>query len=198
MDFEASSLAKGSFTIEIAWVDENGQGESYLIRPADVWLTPKDGGSGWSADAERIHGISLAMLVAQGVPYERAAKRAAAALAATNVIACSDSSLDGYWLDMLLETAGIRRKVRLVHMNRLYGLACRPLLDLLPPDDGPKRDRAEQRVRNMAREIVARAQEVEALRPRVRHRALLDAESLWRTWRAVREEIERRLAEGRR
>jgi len=47
----------------------------------------------------------------------------------------------------------------------------------------------------MAREIVASAEEAELLRPRAHHRALPDAESLWRTWRAIKDEIARRLAE---
>ena len=34
LDFEASSLMKGSFPIEVAWVDQDAQAESYLIKPA--------------------------------------------------------------------------------------------------------------------------------------------------------------------
>ena len=97
---------------------------------------------------------------------------------------------------MLLKAAGMPWRGRLVDVHSIHGLACRPLLDLLPPGDGPGRDHAEGHIRTMAAEIVTRAMEAEAMRPRVAHRALPDAESLWRTWRAVRGEVARRIAEG--
>ena len=34
LDFEASSLAKRGYPIEVAWVFEDGRAESHLIRPA--------------------------------------------------------------------------------------------------------------------------------------------------------------------
>ena len=108
VDFEASSLAKGSFPVEIAWVDLAGRGES--------------------------------------------------------------------------------------HLDTAYGLACRPLLDLLPPGDRPGRTRAEVGIRTPAAGIVAFAVEEGARRPRVRHRALPDAESLWRTWCAVRDDVAARVS----
>jgi len=43
IDSEASGLLPGSFPIEIAWVDESGQGESHLIRPAIGWLDESRG-----------------------------------------------------------------------------------------------------------------------------------------------------------
>jgi hypothetical protein len=54
------------------------------------------------------------------------------------------------------------------------------------------RARAEEQVRTMARDIVAIAEEAEHLRPRVQHRALPDAESLWRTWRSIKDKVARR------
>lgn len=44
VDFEASSLAKASFPVEVAWVFENGAARTSLIRPASGW-------DDWSADA---------------------------------------------------------------------------------------------------------------------------------------------------
>jgi hypothetical protein len=38
LDIEASSLDHDGFPIEVAWIDENGKGEAYFIRPADHWL----------------------------------------------------------------------------------------------------------------------------------------------------------------
>jgi hypothetical protein len=34
LDFEASSLARHSYPIEVAWVFEDGASEAHLIRPA--------------------------------------------------------------------------------------------------------------------------------------------------------------------
>lgn len=189
VDFEASSLLPGSFPIEVAWVNTHGQGESYLIRPLEAWL---DGG-GWSRESEAVHGISLDTLTKNGVPVERVAKRAADALSSRRVMACSDApEFDGSWMEALLG-AGERngRAVRLLDVQQIYGWTCRPLLDGLAGLDSAERERAEQEMRNTATGIIARAQEVEALHPRIHHRALSDAESLWRTWRAVREEVER-------
>jgi hypothetical protein len=196
VDFEASSLHRGSFPIEVAWVDENGQGESYLIRPADTWLNPPSGMPDWHPASEGLHGISMSTLIQQGVPHDQVARRAVAALAPSHVLACSDApAFDGQWLRMLLATAGIPRKVQLVDVNHLYGLACRRLLDLVQGDER-QRARGEQRVRNLAREIVERAQEAEGLRQRVNHRALPDAESLWRTWRSVQDAVSRQMNEA--
>jgi hypothetical protein len=196
VDFEASSLRQGSFPIEVAWVDENGLGESCLIRPADEWLNPADGLLEWSPASERIHGITLATLLEHGAPHGDVALRVAEALAPSHVMACSDSpAFDGHWLQMLLAASGIRRRVKLVDVNHLYGMACRPLRKLLPMGDGPAWDRAEQRIRNLAKEIVDAAQEAEHVRQRVRHRALPDAESLWLTWRAVQENVAQWVAE---
>ena len=77
-----------------------------------------------------------------------------------------------------------------------YGWACRPLLDSLAGLDVADRERVEQAVRCTAMGVIARAQEAEALRPRICHRALADAESLWRTWRAIQEAVARHMAEG--
>lgn len=189
VDLEASSLLPGGFPIEIAWVDQDGQGESFLIKPQPDWTE-------WSHASQGVHGIALERLIDEGVPAPRVARRVADVLAARGAIACSDApAYDGQWLATLLETLERPPTVRLRSVHEIYGLACRPLLGLLPRGDGWARERAEQRVRNMAQDIVARAEEVEAVRPRERHRALPDAESLWRNWRAVEEEVARRLAE---
>jgi hypothetical protein len=193
VDLEASSLLPCSFPIEVAWVDQDGHGESYLVRPPPAWLEVE---VAWSADSERVHGISLATLMAEGVPVERVATRMAEALAPAHVMACSDApNFDGAWISSLLEAGGVRASVQLVHVRRLYALACRPLRDLLPLHDGVERESAELRIENLALEIIARAGQAEALRPRTHHRALPDAESLWRTWRAIRDEVSRRRAE---
>ena len=188
VDFEASSLNSGSFPVEVAWVDANGHGEAYLIRPPQKWI---DGG-GWSRESEAMHGISLDTLLKDGVPVELVAKRAADALSSEGAVACSDQpAFDGFWMRLLLDAGGEKRTVRLLELHQVYACACRPLLDRLVGLDGAARKQAVQALQSDAARIIARAQEAEARRPRVRHRALADAESLWRVWRAVRKQVGR-------
>jgi len=193
LDFEASSLLPGSFPIEVAWVDENGQGESYLIRPAPGWLDEARGNPGWSRESEAVHGVSLATLIAEGKPHEHVAVRAVKVLAAENVLVCSDMPIsDVRWMRTLLEAADIGTPVTILDVAQVYVRACFPLLRLLPPVGEVSRPKAERRVRGLASEIIANAENQESLRPRVQHRALPDAESLWRTWRAIGDEARRR------
>ena len=199
VDVEASSLLPGGFPIEIGWVLEDGVGESHLIKPADDWLDSKRGHPGWSVESERIHGISLQTLLEDGEPVEAVARRAEAVLTPSTVLACSDApSYDAAWLQRLFEAGGVRRTVSVVDMQVVYGWACRALLALLPPPDNSEREREEQRIRNLTREIVERAEEVEHVSRRVRHRALPDAMSLWRTRQAIIEEVRRHLRDVRR
>ena len=195
LDFEANSLLPGSFPIEVAWVDETGQGESYLIRPHEEWLDEAGGNPGWSAASAAIHGIGLEALMTEGVPAEQVARRAAEVLCRSDVLACSDNpGFDGGWLETLLDAGRLRPSSALVDVRQAYAWACRPLRALFPPGPTSSAEEAEQRFGNLAREIIAGAVAAEALRPRVHHRALPDAESLWRTWRAVRAETGRRAA----
>jgi hypothetical protein len=185
VDFEASSLQPGSYPIEVAWVDENGQGESYLIHPAPEWLSYGD--PYWSAESQRVHGIDQQALVREGMPYRAVAKWAVRALASPGTMACSDQPLsDGMWLARLLSAAGLDVVVRLQDVMEAYAIACRPLLRLLPPTDSAERADAEAHVRALAVKIIADCEHAETLRPGTRHRALPDAMAHWRTWRAVR------------
>jgi hypothetical protein len=197
IDLEASSLLPGSFPIEVAWANEDGTGESHLIRPADFWLNAARGHPGWSAESEGVHGISLETLLQDGEPVDIVGRRAAAVLARSTVQVFSDAPpSDGGWLERLFDAAGIRQTVTIQDIQTLYGWSCRPLLGLLPPTGHPDRRLAEQRVGNLAREIVERAEEAEHVTPRIRHRALPDALSLWRTVQAIKAEVRRQMQEA--
>ena len=64
IDFEASALENG-YPIEVALADPvTGHVNSWLIRPAERWL--KD--LVWSPASEAVHGISRALLEAEGQP----------------------------------------------------------------------------------------------------------------------------------
>lgn len=191
VDLEASSLSKGSFPIEIAWVDQLGHGESYLIRPSEAWL---DGGRGWSFQSERVHGISLPLLLTDGAPIERVTRRAAAVLSSEEAVVASDApEFDRYWLQMLLEVGGIETPPPvLTHVHELYRQTFKPLLDALPPGD----EAARKSLGGWAIEVVRKAEETAAARQPVQHRALADASRLRDTWmsvkKAVNKELERR------
>jgi DNA polymerase III epsilon subunit-like protein len=103
LDFEASSLAKRSYPIEVAWVFAQADGqqqreEKHLIRPATDWID-------WDADAEAIHGISRDTLRREGEPLDVVAARMMEVLNGHHLVA-SAPSWDGKWLSALLRTAG--------------------------------------------------------------------------------------------
>ena len=123
------------------------------------------------------------------------AARTAEVLFAPGAVAfCDAPSWDTWWLDLLFKYGDVPGRIVLLDVTHAYGEACRPLLRLLPPPEAPNRDQAKERVRSLTLELVARAQEQEALRPGTHHRALPDAESLWRTWRSVGELVAEQLA----
>jgi hypothetical protein len=68
LDFEASSLSKQSYPIEVAWVFEDGESEEYLIRLAPLWTD-------WDPAAEAIHHIRRATLLADGTAHDLIAHR---------------------------------------------------------------------------------------------------------------------------
>ena len=194
---EASSILPGSFPIEVAWVDEAGQAESYLIRPHEEWLEERAGNAGWSNACAAIHGIGFETLMIEGIFVGLVAARIAEVLWRSHVIACSDNSrFHTIRLTTLLDGGGFLPPFALVDVQKLYLRACHPLRALFPPKATISTKDAERRFQNLANEIITRAVEAEAFRPRVHHRALPDAESLWLTWCAIRTEVERRLSTG--
>ncbi|USI75018.1 3'-5' exonuclease [Sphingomonas morindae] len=101
LDFEASSLGRNSYPIEVGWVFEDGRGEDHLIRPAPDWTD-------WDARAEAIHGIPRATLERDGTAHEAVAARMVAALEG-HMLCASAPSWDGKWLSVLLRAAGLPR-----------------------------------------------------------------------------------------
>ena len=62
LDCEASSLADDSYPIEIAWNNEDGTIESYLI---NIYRYPS-GYDDWDRNAQALHGISKQYVSATG------------------------------------------------------------------------------------------------------------------------------------
>jgi hypothetical protein len=173
LDFEASSLSKNSYPIEVAWVFEDGASEAWLIRPAPTWTE-------WDARAEAIHGITRAMLEREGEAHDRVAARMLDALTGHDLLA-SAPSWDGKWLSTLLRAAALpRHALRLrdsddAHLETAMAL----LRDAVPPDQ----------IEQVASSLVAGA-EVRAPDQPPTHRALADAQEERLRWLKVREEAE--------
>jgi len=103
LDFEASSLRKNGFPVEVGWVFEDGASEGHLIRPAPGWTD-------WNPSAEAIHGLTRERLEREGTPHDAVARRMVEALAAHDLYA-SAPSWDGKWLSLLLRSSGFPRHI---------------------------------------------------------------------------------------
>jgi hypothetical protein len=171
LDFEASSLDKKSFPIEVAWVFEDGRSQSYLIRPAVDWTD-------WSSEAEQLHGISQRLLHAEGVAVETVANEMMTTLSGHDLYA-SSPSWDGKWLSVLLRAAGLpRHALRLKKSDDAFFDAARKILG---------EEVSETDIQNFVAEII---ESTEQLSPT--HRALSDARLELHRW-----EMARRMAADR-
>lgn len=158
LDFEASSLSKQSYPIEVGWVREDGTGESHLIRPAPGWTE-------WDERAAAVHGITREQLQREGEPHEQVCARLLAVFE-QNVVLASAPSWDGHWLSMLLRASGHpRHLVRLQDTDVAFAAA------------------AEARGGDGAARIAAARARIDALP--VGHRALADARREWAIWHAI-------------
>ena len=167
LDFEASSLRKAGYPIEVGWVLEDGSGEDHLIRPAPAWTD-------WDERAAVVHGISRETLQNEGEPHEAVCGRLID-LAEHNTLLASAPSWDGHWLSMLLRAAGHPR-----HLIRLQDTEI------------AFRAAAQKRLGTMANEtllakLVADARAKAEAEPAA-HRALADARREWTIWRSILEQ----------
>jgi hypothetical protein len=184
LDFEASSLGKHGYPIEVAWVFANGQEESHLIRPAPTWTD-------WDAGAEAVHGISRGQLIAEGAPLETVAQRMVTALTGA-ILYATAPSWDGKWLSKLLRAAGLpRHALRLQDTDMAHRRALR---EILKAGDVPA-----DLQRELMRDILAQAQHRDDELGPAAHRALADAQREQRLWLDIREravDIASRLGNG--
>ena len=175
LDFEASSLGKKSYPIEVAWVFEDGVSESHLIKPAPQWTD-------WDPAAQAIHGIERRELEERGEDHRLVAARMVEVLAGHDLLA-SAPSWDGKWLSTLLRAGGQPKRVlRLRDTDAAQLEAARACLAGVEP----------AAVREaLAREVVGEVSQ--RWNGRVPdHRALADAQAELAQWLEVRGEAQRR------
>ncbi len=173
LDFEASSLARQSYPIEVAWVFEDGASESHLIRPARGW-------DDWDEQAEAIHHIPREELLRDGMRHDALARRMVALLSGHDLTA-SAPSWDGKWLSALLRASGLpRHALRLRDTEDVQRETARAILQTHVA--GEHLETEVERLRVAAIEALPQGA--------VAHRALADAEAERRRWRAVRDAAE--------
>lgn len=169
LDFEASSLAKNSYPIEVAWVFEDGRSEAHLIRPAPDWTD-------WDARAEALHRLDREWLEREGTPHDVVARRMVETLGGHDLLA-SAPSWDGKWLSLLLRTAGLpRHSLRLRDSDDAQRETATTILR-----DRIAADQLEASVGNLVALTEFRGGDDQPV-----HRALADAEEERRRWLAVR------------
>jgi hypothetical protein len=180
LDFEASSLKKNGFPVEVGWVFEDGTSEGHLIHPAPGWTD-------WDGEAEAIHRLSRERLAREGRPHGEVARRMVEVLTGHDLYA-SAPSWDGKWLSLLLRAAGLpRHALRLRATEVAQAESAAELLDpLLTPGE------AAGAVREVLDEVRTEAE----LTP-PRHRAVDDAAEELRRWREVMRRAEQKAAELR-
>lgn len=170
LHFEATSLGRHGFPIEVAWVFENGAEESHLIRPAPGW-------SDWDPDPKTPNAIPRDRLGIEGTPVETVARRLVDQLGGQTVLACAPF-WDCKWLGLLLRSTGLStRAIQLVDTDvGLLELAGAVLAPSLPSSAIPR----------ATRRILADASARFAARSPA-YRALPDAKMERERWLAVSE-----------
>lgn len=114
LDTEASALDDG-YPIEVAWVSENNDSDSFLIKPCSYWLDCKT----WHSQAESVHKINMNRLFLKGIDIIDAAHRLNKRLRG-KIVLCDALAYDGEWLVELHETAGVEPEYQLTDIRYWY------------------------------------------------------------------------------
>lgn len=181
VDCEASSLHSASYPIEIAWVDENGQGESYLLKPEADWTD-------WSVAAQTIHGIDRASLQ-EGAPAPWIARRALSVLGG-HVLVSDNPDFEQKWVGTLLATIG-HPPLPFTPLATLISEQVHRMQQLITAEpDSADWHRQSRRLLDHGQVLAESARFMAVVAARVRHRALPDAETQWRVWRDIKARID--------
>ena len=152
VDIEASGFGRGSYPLEIGLALPDGSRHCFLIAPARDWTH-------WDEGAEKLHGISRALLASHGRPLPDVAWRLNELL--RKKTAYSDAwSYDMSWMGKLFDAANMYQAFRIAALTELL--------------DEDQLDRWSSVKQAVAEELGLR-----------RHRASGDALILQETWRRV-------------
>lgn len=111
LDLEASGFGRGSYPIEVGFVDAGGGLFCALIQPEPEWQH-------WDASAEALHGISRATLLRHGKPPAWVAQQINQRLGGQTVV--SDAwGCDYPWLARLFDAADLLPRFKLVDLRSL-------------------------------------------------------------------------------
>jgi len=111
LDIEASGFGSGSYPIEVGFVLPDGSAFCTLILPDATWTH-------WDGDAERIHGISRALLQRHGRSAAEVAAELNRRLAGRDVY-CDNWAHDYAWLARLFDSADANPTFHLRHLREL-------------------------------------------------------------------------------
>ncbi|HEY1399633.1 hypothetical protein [Roseateles sp.] len=111
LDLEASGFGRGSYPIEIGFVEAGGLPFCSLIQPAPDW-------EHWDEQAEALHGITRELLLRHGRPREWVVDELNKRLAGQTVY--SDSWGHDYpWMSKLFDSVGRLPRFRIEDVRRL-------------------------------------------------------------------------------
>ena len=120
-------MSAGSWPIEVGWRLLSGESAAHLIRPAADW----DWGA-WDEQAEALHGVSQAELVANGKEPEELCNALNSALV-EHIVYSDAPDWDGFWLYRLFNACGVRQAFSLTDFSQALDLlpkeALQPLID---------------------------------------------------------------------
>lgn len=175
LDFEASSLGRKGYPIEVAWVFASGGEETHLIKPAPSWTE-------WSAESEATHRLTRERLIAEGEAHDKVARRMLDVLSGHALYATAPS-WDGQWLSRLLRGAGLpRHALRLQDTDVAHEEAITRILQ--------EASVPESELASLAKVILAQARRKDEADGDPAHRALADARRELDVWRDVQRRAE--------
>ncbi len=111
IDIEASGFGKGSYPIEVGFVDADGGLFCTLVQPAEDWTH-------WDETAFALHGIERGLLPVHGKPITWVARQLNERLAGQTVY-CDGWAQDYPWLARLFDAADTAPAFKLEDLRKL-------------------------------------------------------------------------------
>lgn len=138
LDVEASGFGRGSYPIEIGFVESGGAAFCCLIQPEPEWQH-------WDSSAEALHGITREILMRHGKPPAWVAAQINRRLAGQTVY-CDAWGHDYPWLCRLFDAVDMSPSFKLADMRSLLSEAeverWHPVLDQVRSEMQLRRHRA--------------------------------------------------------